>query len=184
MRESKWETFGCLGFVLLLLLWSALNPKGRFTLFLKVLPVLVGIPLLWGSSPSFPLTPLTYQLLTIHAVILIVGGHYTYAEVQLGIWMQDLFDFSRNHYDRLGHFAQGCVPAILTREMLLMRSPFVPGKWTFFLVRAVRLAFSASYDLFEWVSALATGEATTAFLGTQGDEWDTQWDMVWPSSEP
>lgn len=177
MHKSKWEIFGCLGLVLLLLLWSAIDPKDRFTWFLEVLPVLVGIPLLWVSSPSFPLTPLTYQLLTIHAVILIVGGHYTYAEVPLGFWMQDLCDLGRNHYDRLGHFAQGCVPAILTREILLRRSPLVPGKWTFFLVTAVCLAFSASYELFEWVTARATGEAATAFLGTQGDEWDTQWDM-------
>lgn len=177
MRKSKWENFGYLVLVLLLLLWSAVEPKDRFTWFLEVLPVLIGIPLLWASSPSFPLTPITYQLLTIHAVILIVGGHYTYAEVPLGFWMQDLFDLGRNHYDRLGHFAQGCVPAILTREILLRRSPLAPGKWTFFLVTAVCLAFSASYELFEWVTARATGESATAFLGTQGDEWDTQWDM-------
>ena len=177
MRISKWEIFGYLGLVLLLLLWSAVEPKDRFTWLLEVLPVLMGIPLLWASSHSFPLTPITYQLLTIHAVILIVGGHYTYAEVPLGFWMQDLFDLGRNHYDRLGHFAQGCVPAILTREILLRRSPLAPGKWTFFLVTTVCLAFSASYELFEWVTARTTGESATAFLGTQGDEWDTQWDM-------
>jgi len=177
MRKSQWEIFGCLGLALLVLLWSAIEPKDRFTWLLEVLPVLMGIPILLFTADSFPLTPLTYALLTIHAVILMVGGHYTYAEVPLGFWMQDLFDLGRNHYDRLGHFAQGCVPAILTREILLRRSPLVPGKWTFFLVTAVWLAFSASYELFEWVTARATGEAATAFLGTQGDEWDTQWDM-------
>ena len=177
MRKSQWEICGCLGLALLVLLWSAIEPKDRFTWLLEVLPVLMGIPILLFTADSFPLTPLTYALLTIHAVILMVGGHYTYAEVPLGFWMQDLFDLGRNHYDRLGHFAQGCVPAILTREILLRRSPLVPGKWTFFLVTAVCLAFSASYELFEWVTARATGEAATAFLGTQGDEWDTQWDM-------
>jgi len=177
MRKSQWEICGCLGLALLVLLWSAIEPKDRFTWLLEVLPVLMGIPILLFTADSFPLTPLTYALLTIHAVILMVGGHYTYAEVPLGFWMQDLFDLGRNHYDRLGHFAQGCVPAILTREILLRRSPLVPGKWTFFLVTAVWLAFSASYELFEWVTARATGEAATAFLGTQGDEWDTQWDM-------
>ncbi len=163
--------------VTLLLLWSGIGPHDRFTWFLEVLPVLVGLPLLFWTFRQFTLTAVLYWLLAIHAVILMVGGHYTYAEVPLGSWMQEWCGFTRNHYDRIGHFAQGFVPAMLTREILLRRSPLTPGKWTFFLVTCVSLAFSALYELFEWGTAVLTGEAATAFLGTQGDEWDTQWDM-------
>ena len=106
-----------------------------------------------------------------------IGAHYTYAEVPLGRWVQDAFGLARNHYDRIGHFAQGFVPAILARELLLRTSPLQPGRWLFFLVCSVCLAFSASYELFEWGIARALGESATAFLATQGDEWDTQWDM-------
>ena len=159
------------------LLASAIEPTDRFTWFLEALPVLIGIPLVMGTHTTFPLTPLLSRLLVIHAGILLLGAHYTYAQVPVGYWMQDLFHFTRNHYDRIGHFAQGFVPAILAREILLRRSLLQPGKWLFFLVCSVCLAFSASYELFEWGTALATGEAATAFLGTQGDEWDTQWDM-------
>lgn len=159
------------------LLASAIGPTDRFTWFLEALPVLIGIPLVIGTHAAFPLTPLLSRLLVIHAGILLLGAHYTYAQVPVGYWMQDLFHFTRNHYDRIGHFAQGFVPAILAREILLRRSPLHPGKWLFFLVCSVCLAFSASYELFEWGIALSTGEAATAFLGTQGDEWDTQWDM-------
>jgi putative membrane protein len=125
----------------------------------------------------FPLTPLLYTLLAIHALILMVGGHYTYALVPLGFWVQDLLGFARNHYDRLGHFAQGFIPAILVREVLLRTSPLRPGRWLFFLVTAVCLAFSACYEFIEWWTALAGGDSAEAFLGTQGDVWDTQWDM-------
>jgi putative membrane protein len=107
-----------------------------------------------------------------------LGGHYTYAEVPIGFWAQDLLGFARNHYDRLGHLAQGFVPAILVREILLRRTPLRPDGWTFFLVTLVCLALSAGYELFEWWTALATGDAADAFLGTQGDVWDTQWDML------
>jgi len=113
----------------------------------------------------------------VHAVILMVGGHYTYARVPLGFWAQDVFDFARNHYDRLGHLAQGFVPAILAREILLRRTPLVPGAWLFLLVLSVCLAFSAFYEMLEWWTALLGGVAATDFLGTQGDVWDTQWDM-------
>jgi putative membrane protein len=106
-----------------------------------------------------------------------IGGHYTYARVPLGFWVQDLFDFSRNHYDRLGHIAQGFIPAIVVREILLRRSPLRPGKWLFFLVASVCLAISACYEFIEWWTALLGGEDADAFLGTQGDVWDTQWDM-------
>ena len=118
-----------------------------------------------------------YTLLAVHALILILGGHYTYAQVPLGFWVQDWLGFARNHYDRLGHFAQGFVPAILVREILLRTSPLRRGRWLFFLVTATCLAISACYELIEWWAALAGGEAADAFLGTQGDVWDTQWDM-------
>src|SRR5262249_3724939 len=137
----------------------------------------IGIPLVLGTRSVFPLTPPLYRLLAVHAGILLLGAHYTYAQVPVGHWMQDLFGFTRNHFDRIGHFTQGFVPAILTREILLRRFPLQPGKWLFFLVCSVCLAFSATYELFEWGVARWTGEASRAFLGTQGDEWDIQWDM-------
>lgn len=166
-----------LGAVLLLLGWSAMAPHDRFTWFLEVAPVLIGAPILLGTYARFPLTSLLYTLLAIHAAVLIVGGHYTYAEVPLGFWAQDAFGLARNHYDRIGHFAQGFVPAILARELLLRRTPLQVGKWLFFLILSVCLAFSAFYELIEWWVAAATGSAAEAFLGTQGDPWDTQWDM-------
>ena len=166
-----------LGAVLLLLGWSAMGPHDRFTWFLEVAPVLIGAPILLGTYARFPLTPLLYTLLAIHAAVLIVGGHYTYAKVPLGFWAQDAFGLARNHYDRIGHFAQGFVPAILARELLLRLTPLQVGKWLFFLVLSVSLAFSAFYELIEWWVAAATGSAAEAFLGTQGDPWDTQWDM-------
>jgi len=171
------ESLFLLSLGLLLLAISGIHPHDRFTWFLEVMPILITVPILAATYARFRLTPLLYRLIFAHALILMIGGHYTYAEVPIGYWMQDLFGFARNHYDRIGHLAQGFVPAILAREVLLRRSPLVPGKWTFFLVVSVCLAFSAVYELFEWWTALATGEAATAFLGTQGDEWDTQWDM-------
>jgi putative membrane protein len=139
--------------------------------------VLIGAPVLVATFSAFRLSPLLYRLLFLHAVILAVGGHYTYARVPMGFWAADLLDLSRNHYDRIGHFAQGFIPAILAREILLRRSPLRRGKWLFFLVVCVCLAFSAFYELIEWWAALIGGEAAESFLGTQGDVWDTQWDM-------
>ena len=156
---------------------SGLSPKDRLTWFLEITPVLIGIPILVATYTRSPLTPLLYRLLAGHAVVLMIGAHYTYAEVPLGRWVQDIFGFARNHYDRLGHFVQGFVPAILARELLLRTSPLQPGRWLFFLICSVCLAFSASYELVEWGIARALGQSATAFLGTQGDEWDTQWDM-------
>ena len=171
------EPFGLLAAAAVLLAWSAVRPHDYFTWLLEVAPILIGVPVLVATYGRFPLTPLLYRLLFVHAVILMVGGHYTYAEVPLGFWMQRAFGFARNHYDRIGHFAQGFVPAILAREILLRRA-VVPGRgWLFFLVTCVCLAFSAFYELIEWWTAEATGAAATAFLGTQGDPWDTQWDM-------
>lgn len=163
--------------VLLGLILSGIDPYDRPTWWMEVFPVLIGLPILILTYDRFPLTPLAYRLITIHAMILMLGGHYTYARVPLGFWIQDLFDFARNHYDRIGHFAQGFVPAIIAREVLLRNSPLSPGKMLFFLVACVCLAISASYEFIEWWAAVAGGEAADAFLGTQGDVWDTQWDM-------
>ena len=159
------------------LLLSGLRPYDRTTWLLEVGPVLMGAPILIASYCRFPLTPLLYRLLLLHALILILGGHYTYERVPLGFWLQDLLDLSRNHYDRLGHIAQGFIPAILAREILLRLSPLRPGKWLFFLVVCVCLAFSAFYELLEWWTAALMGEEADAFLATQGDIWDSQWDM-------
>ncbi len=156
---------------------SRIGPYDPVTWFLEILPVLIIAPVLVATHRKFPLTPLLYRLLFVHALILILGGHYTYARVPVGYWFQDLLDLSRNHYDRLGHFAQGFVPAILVREVLLRRSPLVRGKWLFFLTVSVCLAFSAFYEFTEWWAAVAGGEGAENFLGTQGDVWDTQWDM-------
>jgi putative membrane protein len=162
---------------LVVLGWSAVRPHDYFTWVMEVAPILIGVPILVATYRRFPLTPLLYRLIFVHAVILMVGGHYTYAEVPLGFWMQRTFGFARNHYDRIGHFAQGFVPAILAREILLRRGVVHRRGWLFFLVTSVCLAFSAFYELVEWWTAEATGAAATAFLGTQGDPWDTQWDM-------
>ena len=163
---------------LLALVLSGIGPKDRFTWILEVAPVLVAAPILVATYRSFPLTSLLYRLLFVHALILMVGGHWTYAEVPLGSWMQQAFGFARNHYDRIGHFAQGFVPAVLAREILLRKTPLRRGGWLFFLVACVCLAFSALYELVEWGMAVATGSKADAFLGTQGDPWDTQWDML------
>jgi putative membrane protein len=156
---------------------SGIGPRERGTWVLEVLPVLIAAPVLILTWKPFRLTPLAYRLIFLHALILILGGHYTYAHVPLGFWLQEVFDFARNPYDRIGHFMQGLGPAIVIREILLRRSPLQPGKWTFFLVCCVALAFSAVYEFVEWWAAVLLGEGASAFLGTQGDEWDTQWDM-------
>ncbi|MBW2268007.1 MAG: DUF2238 domain-containing protein [Deltaproteobacteria bacterium] len=166
-----------LGLTALALLVSGIAPRDRPTWWLEVAPVLVAVPLLIATHARFPLTPLLYRLAFLHALVLILGGHYTYAEVPLGFWFQDALDLSRNHYDRLGHFVQGFVPAILARELLLRLTPLERGGWLFYLVLAACLSFSAFYELIEWWTAVAAGEASDAFLGTQGDVWDTQWDM-------
>jgi putative membrane protein len=153
---------------------GALEPG---TWVLEVFPIFLAIPVLVATAKRFPLTPLAYRLLFVHALILMLGGHYTYAKVPLGFWVQDALHLGRNHYDRLGHFAQGFVPAIIAREILLRRSPLHRGKWLFFLVMCICLAVSASYELIEWLAALLGGSSADAFLGTQGDVWDTQWDM-------
>ena len=177
MLPSPREPLALLGATAVVLVWSGIRPYDRLTWWLEVGPVLIGAPLAIATFRSFRLSPLLYRLLFLHAVILMVGGHYTYAHVPLGFWMQDLLDLSRNHYDRLGHLAQGFVPAILAREILLRRSPLSRGRWLFFLVVCICLAFSAFYELIEWWAALIGDGAADSFLGTQGDVWDTQWDM-------
>ena len=162
---------------LALLAWSGLRPHDYFTWLLETAPIFIGVPVLVATRRRFPLTPLAYRLIFVHALILMAGGHYTYAEVPLGDWVKDALGLARNDYDRLGHFAQGFVPAILAREILLRKTPLRRGGWLFFLVTCVCVAISACYELVEWWTAVATGEAATAFLGTQGDPWDTQWDM-------
>lgn len=180
MGKSKVDRrlWAVVGIVVLVLIWSGIDPKDRFTWFLEVAPVLIGLPiLLFLSRRGVPVTPLLLGLLGLHAVILMVGGRYTYAEVPLGFWMQEWFGFARNHYDRIGHFAQGFVPAILFREVLLRKKAIRSPVLLFVVVSSFCLSFSAIYEFIEWFTALATGEAAEAFLGTQGDPWDTQWDM-------
>ena len=160
------------------LVWSGIHPHDYFTWFLEVLPAILGVGILAATYHRFKFTGLAYFLVTLHAIILMVGGHYTYAEVPLFNWIRDHFGLARNDYDRLGHFFQGFVPAIITREVLLRTTPLKKGKMVAFLTVSVCMAFSALYELFEWRVAVATGSAADAFLGTQGDVWDTQEDMA------
>lgn len=158
--------------------WSAWRPIDRFTWALEVFPAVGGVAVLLATYRRFRFTPLAYGLMGIHALILLVGGHYTYAEVPLGHWLRDALDLGRNHYDRLGHIAQGFIPAIIARELLLRTSPLRPGKWLLFLVCSVCVGLSAAYELLEWAVAVLTGESAEAFLAFQGDVWDTQKDMA------
>lgn len=164
--------------VLAALLWSAWKPYHWGAWAAEVFWVIVGLPLVVAMQHRFPLTPLLERLLTIHAVFLVVGGHYTYSLTPAGEWVQDLFALQRNPYDRIGHLLQGFVPAILAREILLRRSPLVRGKWLSFLVICVCLAFSAFFELLEWWAAVFTGAGREGALAEQGDPWDTQWDML------
>ncbi len=162
------------------LVWSGIHPKDQFTWFLEVLPALIGFGLIVATYRTFPLTPLLYTLILIHMIILMVGGHYTYAEVPAGEWVKELLHQSRNNYDKLGHFFQGFEPAILAREILIRKQIVKPSRiWLNYIVLSIVLAFSAFYELIEWWVALATGEGADAFLGTQGYVWDTQSDMMW-----
>lgn len=177
MKMGRIEARVLVVLTLAALVVSGVNPYDRLTWVLETLPVMVGLPLLLLTHRRFPLTPLAVRLLFAHGLILMLGGHYTYARVPLGFWVQDAFDLARNHYDRLGHLAQGFVPAMLAREILLKQTPLQPGGWLFLLTTAVILAFSACYEFIEWGAALAMGADADAFLATQGDVWDTQWDM-------
>ena len=167
----------------LVFVWSAIKPHDFFTWLLEVLPVLIALPILFFTHQKFPLTPLLYLLILIHAIILMVGGHYTYAlvpinELPVFSWLKDALDLDRNYYDRIGHFAQGFVPAMIAREILIRNFVVKPGAWLFFVVSCICLSISVCYEFIEWWVALATGTAAEDFLGTQGDIWDTQWDML------
>ena len=159
-------------------LWSAIRPHDYFTWILEVFPAIIGFVIIAATYRRFPLTPLAYTLLMIHAAILMVGGHYTYAEVPLGYWMRDVLHTARNDYDRIGHFAQGFVPAIVAREILIRRGVVRSRGWLFYIVVSICLAISAAYELLEWRVSIASGSAGDAFLGTQGNTWDTQEDMA------
>ncbi|MEH7308154.1 DUF2238 domain-containing protein [Neobacillus drentensis] len=160
------------------LVWSAINPNDRFTWWLEVIPALIGVLILLFTYRFFQFTTLVYLLVLIHSSILFIGGHYTYAQMPLFNWFRDIWDLDRNYYDRLGHFAQGFIPAIIIRELLIRTSPLHHSKWLSVTVVCMCLAISAIYELVEFTVALLTGEAAEAFLGTQGDVWDTQWDML------
>jgi len=177
MTQRAYEPVALLVLGSIALVFSGIRPYDRVTWLLEVAPILIGVPILLATCRRFRLTPLAYRLIFIHALILMLGGHYTYARVPLGFWVQDLFDLARNHYDRVGHLAQGFIPAILVREILVRTSPLKSGKWLFFMVVCVCLALSAFYEFIEWWAALLGGIAAQDFLGTQGDVWDTQWDM-------
>ena len=157
--------------------WSAIHPRDTLTWLLEVFPVVLGVLIMAATYARFRFSRLAYLMIWLHALVLLVGGHYTYAQVPLFNWIRDMFELSRNHYDRVGHLAQGFFPAIVAREILIRLSPLKPGKWLFFLVTCVALAISAFYELIEWWVALTSGDEAVAFLATQGDPWDTQWDM-------
>ena len=163
--------------VLAALVASGIKPYDRATWWMEVAPVLIAAPVLLATHRRFPLTPLLYALIAIHCLVLIYGGAYTYARVPLGFWLQDLVGFERNPYDRIGHFMQGFVPAMIAREILLRTDSVKTKKMAAFLSLCVALAFSAFYELIEWWAALALGQGADEFLGTQGDPWDTQADM-------
>lgn len=176
MRRERW-LIGLVLVVLAVLVWSGISPYDRTTWWLEVLPVLVAVPVLAMTRRRFPLTDLLYILIFLHALVLIFGGAYSYARVPLGFWLQDWFGLGRNPYDKIGHFMQGLVPALLAREILLRRKYVVHRPMLAFLAVCVALAVSAFYELIEWWAALALGQGAEEFLGTQGDPWDTQSDM-------
>jgi putative membrane protein len=158
-------------------LWSAIAPLERLTWWLEIFPILIALPILFLSYKNLQFTRLAYCLMVVHSIILLIGGHYTYAEVPLFNWLKDTLELTRNYYDRVGHLVQGFVPAIITREILLKKSPLVSGRWLFFMVCCICLSISVMYEFIEWWTAVIEGGAADAFLGTQGDVWDTQWDM-------
>ena len=176
MRSSNWHGWLLASF-LAILIWSGIDPKDHFIWILEVFPAIIGAIVLVAIYPKVRLTMLVYCLIWLHALVLILGGHWTYAEMPLFNWLKDEYGLARNYYDRLGHFMQGAVPALIAREILL-RNGVVNGRgWLFFIVTCICLAVSAFYEFVEWWVAVGTGTAADAFLATQGDIWDTQWDM-------
>lgn len=175
MNKTSRIPFICLFLTIVVFAWSAIGPYDRGTWWMEVAPVLIALPLLLGTYNRFRLTDLLYILILIHAVILMVGGHYTYARVPL----PDFLMGDRNNYDKLGHFAQGFIPAMAMRELLLRTSPLRPGKWLVAIIVFSCLGISALYELIEWIAAEILGQGADEFLGSQGDVWDTQKDMMW-----
>ncbi|WP_038250431.1 DUF2238 domain-containing protein [Ghiorsea bivora] len=160
------------------LIWSVINPKDYFTWVLEVIPALIAFVVMMFTYKSFPLTPMLYILILTHSIILMVGGHYTYAEVPLFDWLAEMMDWQRNNYDKVGHFAQGFVPVMVAREIVIRKNIIPRPAWRNFFIVCFCLAFSAFYELIEWWVALVSGEGAEAFLGTQGYIWDTQSDMA------
>jgi len=177
--ESNTMRYLWIAIFVAVLAWSGINPHDYPTWWLEVLPALIGGAVLWYTRETFPLTPLTYILILVHSVILMVGGHYTYAEVPLFDWIGEMLDHTRNNYDKLGHFVQGFIPAIITREIVIRKKVFNSDNWRNFFILCFCLGFSAFYELIEWWVALLSAEAADSFLGTQGYIWDTQSDMGW-----
>ncbi|MFZ1986406.1 MAG: DUF2238 domain-containing protein [Desulfatitalea sp.] len=177
MLANKYRTV-LLAIVLIFWAWSGIEPHDtRLTWVLETLPFMIALPVMLLTAKKFPLTNLTYTLIAIHAMILMLGGHYSYAKVPLGFWLQDWLGWTRNNYDKIGHLMQGFGPAIYTREILARTSPLSRGKWLGFISIAIPLAFSALYEIVEWLASLSNPTDTEAFLGTQGYIWDTQSDM-------
>jgi putative membrane protein len=166
-----------LGFTAGILVWSGFSPKDQFTWLLEVFPSFIGLPILFHLNKKYGVSTTLFSIFCLHSMILSLGGHYTYAEVPLGFWVQDLFHFSRNHYDRLGHFFQGMTPALVAYDYFRREKIVISKLWIKVIPICMALAFSSLYEMLEWWTAISTGEAATAFLGTQGDIWDTQWDM-------
>ena len=177
MTRSDRQLFAMGLAVLAALIVSGIKPYDRVTWILEVAPVLIALPVLFLTRVRFPLTPLLYAVICVHCLVLILGGAYTYARVPPGFWLQDLFDLSRNPYDKIGHFMQGVTPALLAREIFMRGGHLSGAKMAAFLAVCVALAVSAVYEMIEWWAALALGQGADEFLGTQGDNWDTQSDM-------
>ena len=173
------KSFLWLGIFLGVLAWSGIEPKDRLTWVLEAGPAIIGLLVMAKSQKSFPLTPLLYFWILLHCIVLMIGAKYTYAEVPLFDSIREAFGWERNNYDKVGHFMQGFVPALIAREILLRKKIVNTNSWRNFIVLSICLAFSAFYELIEWWAALLIGEDADAFLGTQGYVWDTQSDMAW-----
>lgn len=178
MLNTPRPPYGLAALVAVVATWSAILPFDRPTWWLEVAPVLLAAPLIALSWRRFPLTPLLCAAVALHMILLLYGGHYTYAETPFGNWLREQLGTERNPFDRLGHLAQGFVPALAVREILLRRSPLRAGKWLTFITLSICLAISAAYELLEFAAAMAIGQGADEFLATQGDPWDTQWDML------
>jgi len=179
MKPEKYH-IALISLVSVIWIWSGINPQDTYlTWVLETIPVFIVLPILIFTYRRFRMTDIAYIIIAVHSIVLMVGGHYSYAKVPLGFWMEDWFGWTRNNYDKIGHFMQGFCPAICTREILSRTSPLKPGKWLTFISIAVPLGFSAFYEIIEWLASLTSPEDTEAFLGTQGYIWDTQTDMFW-----